>query len=73
MIMFHANLQGCIHAFLYIPFRGALSAAHLPQEYEGDSRLPADRQSTYAMDELTGRELTSNLGEFFGEKRQELG
>jgi len=29
------------------------------QEYEGDSRLPADRQSTYAMDELTGRELTS--------------
>lgn len=29
------------------------------QEYEGDSRLPADRQSTYAMDELSGRELTS--------------
>ena len=31
------------------------------QEYEGDSRLPADRQSTYAMDELSGRELTSLL------------
>eukprot|EP00913_Durusdinium_trenchii_P003648 g3375.t1 len=29
------------------------------QEYEGDSRLPADRQSTYAVDELHGRELTS--------------
>ncbi|CAJ1430158.1 unnamed protein product, partial [Effrenium voratum] len=28
-------------------------------EYEGDSRLPADRQSTYVMDELTARELTS--------------
>ena len=72
MIMFHANLQGCMHMFLYIPFRGALSAAHLPQEYEGDSRLPADRQSTYAMDELTGRELTSNLGEFFGENGRGL-
>lgn len=31
------------------------------QEYEGDSRLPADRQSTYAVDELHGRELTSTL------------
>eukprot|EP00435_Cladocopium_sp_Y103_P004865 s4954_g1.t1 len=28
-------------------------------EYEGDSRLPANRQSTYAMEELSGRELTS--------------
>ena len=39
-----------------------LSDVEAPQEYEGDSRLPADRQSTYAMDELSGRELTSSLG-----------